>query len=76
MDATSPSSARKRHDLPLPFGWFAVARSSELEAGQVMPRDFCATEFVLWRGEDGAVRALDAYCPPLGAPLAYARGTQ
>ena len=63
--------SRKRYDLPLPFGWFAVAQSSELEAGQVMPRDFCETEFVLWRGEDGAVRALDAYCPHLGAHLGY-----
>lgn len=61
----------KQYDLPIPFGWFSVARSDELEPGQVLPLEYCETEFVLWRGEDGVARALDAYCPHLGAHLGY-----
>ncbi len=60
-----------RSNLPLPFGWFAVARSEDLAAGEVKPLAWCDSEFVLWRGEDGVVRALDAYCPHLGAHLGY-----
>lgn len=70
MEASQPA-ARKRYDLPLPFGWFAVARSAELEPGAVRPLEFLETELVIWRGEDGAARALDAYCPHLGAHLGY-----
>ncbi|MDG2003254.1 MAG: Rieske 2Fe-2S domain-containing protein [Novosphingobium sp.] len=65
------SNGNQRFDLPLPFGWFAVARSEELTTGEIMPLEYCGTEFVLWRGEDGAARALDATCPHLGAHLGY-----
>jgi len=65
------TNCKQRFNLPLPFGWFAVARSQELEKGQILPLEYCETEFVLWRGEDGKARALDAYCPHLGAHLGY-----
>jgi phenylpropionate dioxygenase-like ring-hydroxylating dioxygenase large terminal subunit len=65
------TSGGKQFDLPIPFGWFAVARSDELEPGEILPLEYCETEFVLWRGEDGIARALDAYCPHLGAHLGY-----
>ena len=55
--------------LPIPFGWFAVAMSHELEVGQVRTLNYFATEFVVWRGEDGVARAVDPYCPHLGAHL-------
>jgi 3-ketosteroid 9alpha-monooxygenase subunit A len=59
------------YDLPLPFGWFAVAKSGEIASGDVKTLSYFGTEFVVWRGEDGAVRALDRYCPHLGAHLGY-----
>jgi len=55
--------------LPIPFGWFAVALSSELAAGAVRTLRYFATEFVLWRGAGGAVSAVDPFCPHLGAHL-------
>ena len=61
----------ERFGLPLPFGWFAVARSGELAPGEIMPLEYCETELVLWRGEDGDAHALDAYCPHLGAHLGH-----
>ncbi len=65
------SSNEERFDLPLPFGWFAVLRSDELANGDIRPLEYCETEFVVWRGGDGVARALDAYCPHLGAHLGY-----
>src|SRR5262249_47971167 len=56
---------------PFPFGWFAVAYSDELGAGQVKALRYFGRELVLWRGEDGTARLLDAYCRHLGAHLGH-----
>ncbi len=56
---------------PFPNGWFQVAYSDELEKGGVLPLHYFGRELVLFRGEDGAARVLDAYCAHLGAHLGY-----
>lgn len=58
-------------DVPMPFGWFVVCYSDELAVGEVKPVSYFEREMVVWRGEDGAPRALDAYCPHLGAHMGY-----
>jgi phenylpropionate dioxygenase-like ring-hydroxylating dioxygenase large terminal subunit len=55
--------------LPLPFGWFAVALSAEIYPGDIKTMRYFGTEFVMWRGEDGELRAVDPFCPHLGAHL-------
>ena len=55
--------------LPIPFGWFAVAMSRDIGPGDIKTLNYFASEFVMWRGEDGTVRALDPFCPHLGAHL-------
>lgn len=55
--------------LPIPFGWFAVAMSDEIVPGDVKTLAYFGTEFVVWRGEDGTINAVDPYCPHLGAHL-------
>jgi nitrite reductase/ring-hydroxylating ferredoxin subunit len=61
-----------RFDVPpFPNGWFQVAYSDELEAGGVMPLHYFGRDLVLFRGDDGAPRVLDAFCPHLGAHLGY-----
>jgi phenylpropionate dioxygenase-like ring-hydroxylating dioxygenase large terminal subunit len=55
--------------LPIPFGWFGVAMSDEIIAGDVRTLKYFGTEFVVWRGEDGVLNAVDPYCPHLGAHL-------
>ena len=67
--ATRPTLDRGSSGLPIPFGWFGVALSSELEIGAIRTLDYFAQQFVMWRGADGQVRALDPYCPHLGAHL-------
>ena len=65
-------SATKRNiDLPIPYGWFAICYSDELQAGQVKPLNYFDQELVVWRGDDGNARVLDAYCPHLGAHMGY-----
>ena len=67
--ATTPSSDRGYASLPIPFGWFAVAMSSEIASGEIKTLHYFGTEFVMWRGQDGGVRAVDPFCPHLGAHL-------
>ena len=52
-----------------PRGWFVVAFSSELAAGQVKSARYFGEELVIFRGEDGVAHVLDAYCVHMGANL-------
>jgi nitrite reductase/ring-hydroxylating ferredoxin subunit len=65
--------ARQLQDAPppYPFGWFAVALCRELRAGAVLTRRFMDREIVIYRTESGAVCAVEAYCPHLGAHLGH-----
>ncbi len=59
-----------RYPFPaVPDGWFAVASSEEIGAGQVLTLHYLDRELVAFRGQDGRVRVFDAYCPHLGAHL-------
>lgn len=53
----------------LPYGWFVAAYSRELSVGQVKSAHYFGQDLVLWRAADGAVHAVEAYCPHLGAHL-------
>ena len=61
----------KRIPLPIPFGWYAIAFSSELAPGDVKPLRYFGRELVLFRTESGEAKALDAFCPHLGAHLGH-----
>jgi nitrite reductase/ring-hydroxylating ferredoxin subunit len=54
-----------------PNGWFQVAYGDEIAPSQAVPLHYFGKELVAFRGEDGALRVLDAYCPHLGAHLGY-----
>ena len=54
---------------PVPNGWYALARSDDLVAGQIRPVIAVGRELVVFRGADGAVAVLDAHCPHMGAHL-------
>ena len=60
-----------RYPFDIPFGWFQVAWSSELEPGDVLPRYYFGRHLVLWRDQEGVAHLNDAYCPHLGAHLGY-----
>lgn len=54
-------------------GWYWALRSKELKRGQVKPLNLMGKELAIYRGEDGRVVAMDAYCPHMGAHLAEGR---
>ena len=53
----------------VPEGWYWLERSGEVLKGKAKPAKFLNQELVLYRGEDGAIRAFDAHCPHMGAHL-------
>ena len=66
-----PSAEERNLTEGYPMGWFAMCYSDELAAGQVKPVRYFGKELVVWRGEDGQARVLDAYCRHLGAHMGY-----
>jgi phenylpropionate dioxygenase-like ring-hydroxylating dioxygenase large terminal subunit len=60
-----------RFPWPIPFGWFAIAWSHELDAGALRPYRAFGRDLVLWRDTDGAAHLHDAFCPHLGAHLGH-----
>lgn len=52
-----------------PTGWFRVLNSDELDVSQVKYTQALGRDLAVFRGEDGKVRALDAYCVHLGANM-------
>ncbi len=68
---TGQTAEERNINLPIPFGWFAICYSDELQTGEVKPLHYFDKELVVWRGDDGDARVLDAYCPHLGAHMGY-----
>lgn len=53
----------------IPVGWYVVAISDEVRAGQVHTVKYFGEELILYRTESGQVHLTEAYCPHLGAHL-------
>lgn len=51
-------------------GWYWLMPSRELGKGKLKSANLLGRELVVFRGDDGVVRAMDAYCPHMGAHLA------
>jgi phenylpropionate dioxygenase-like ring-hydroxylating dioxygenase large terminal subunit len=50
-------------------GWYVIGYSSEIRPGEVKPARWFGQDLVVFRTESGALSALDAYCPHMGAHL-------
>ncbi len=66
-----PSAAARNLDIGFPCGWYPLMLCDELAVGQVKPLRYFAQDLVIWRGEDGKARLMDAYCAHLGAHLGH-----
>ena len=57
-------------------GWYWLARTAEIRRGKVKALRLLGRELAVYRGADGTVVALDAYCAHMGAHLAagHSRG--
>lgn len=75
----SSAATRQRNLLTIPRmadgspryarGWHMVGWSDEFPQGEVVPRDYFGMRLAFFRGSDGKLRCLDAFCPHLGADL-------
>ena len=54
-----------------PTGWFQVAWSDEIKAGDVRRMKYFDREMIAWRSQSGQLTVMDAYCEHLGAHLGY-----
>ena len=61
----------ERIPLPMPFGWFRVSESKDLEAREIKTVHYLGEDFLLYRTEEGEACVTDPYCPHLGAHLGY-----
>jgi len=50
-------------------GWYLVCPSRAIARGQARSFPLCGQRIVVFRGADGQVRALEAYCPHMGTDL-------
>ena len=66
-----PSVAERNLDIPFPYGWYPALLSEELGKGEVKPLRYFGRDLVIWRGEDGIARMLDAHCRHLGAHMGH-----
>jgi len=54
-------------------GWYWLCRSRALRRGKVRALRLLGRDLAVYRGEDGGIVALDAYCAHMGAHLAEGR---
>jgi phenylpropionate dioxygenase-like ring-hydroxylating dioxygenase large terminal subunit len=73
-----PAQLKSRPNNPVPAEgenglfsqtWFPVCLSSDVARGQVIGRDFLDGRIVIFRGENGQVAVMSAYCAHLGVDL-------
>ena len=51
--------------------WYAVALSTDVEKGKAIGTDLADGRVVIYRGEDGVVRVMSAFCKHMGADLSF-----
>lgn len=64
---------KSRFNLPIAFGWYAIAESTELSSGEVKALNYFDRDLALFRTDSGTVQLVDAMCPHLGAHLGHGR---
>jgi len=70
-DSTGEARKGRYPFTPFPRGWFRVAWSSGLLAGEIQSLEYFGRKLVLYRTESGSAHLVDAYCPHLGAHLGF-----
>lgn len=69
-DTWKDMTAELLPDQAQPQSWYAVALSTEVEAGKVVGKDFLHDHVAVYRRGDGSPVVLASRCPHMGADLA------
>jgi phenylpropionate dioxygenase-like ring-hydroxylating dioxygenase large terminal subunit len=68
----APDDGAYRYPFPpYPRGWFFVAESADVGAGEVRPLRYFGRDLVLYRTGSGRAVVVDAHCPHMGAHVGY-----
>ncbi|KAB0494745.1 Rieske 2Fe-2S domain-containing protein [Pseudomonas vancouverensis] len=63
------SAPEQRYSFPVPYGWYRLMLSDELQVGEVQTVRFFGQEWVLFRDANQKVGMFEPHCPHLGAHL-------
>jgi len=69
METPDHSNDANLATFAYPDGWFVIATADELKPGGVITKPFMGKDVVLYRTRSGLPRAVEPYCPHLGAHL-------
>jgi phenylpropionate dioxygenase-like ring-hydroxylating dioxygenase large terminal subunit len=76
MNRTTNDGTQPHRDHPVfnswdvvSVGWYLLDESRAISRGQVKAYELGGQRVVVFRGEDGGLRALDAFCPHMGTDL-------
>ena len=61
----------ERFPFPIPRGWYQLAYSDEIAAGELQALHYFDSDLVVFRGASGKISVLDAHCPHLGAHFGF-----
>jgi nitrite reductase/ring-hydroxylating ferredoxin subunit len=50
-------------------GWYFACKSTDVKKMKIISKILCHQQIVIFRGEDGTLKALDAFCPHMGTDL-------
>ena len=68
-DIKNSSKPRGKCPAFFPNGWFRLCNSDELKINEVKYFDYCGRDVAVFRGSNGNVYALHAFCSHMGANL-------
>jgi len=71
MNAIEPCESKTEIQLPVPIGWYSVARGRDIGKGEVKRVYAFDRELALFRTREGRAVLLDAYCPHMGAHMGF-----
>ena len=78
ISPAEPIRPQKRVNTPIPAegedgkfteGWYALAMSSEVDAENIVGKEFLDGKVIVFRDENGRARVTSAYCPHMGADI-------
>jgi nitrite reductase/ring-hydroxylating ferredoxin subunit len=61
----------REYPMPMPFGWFQVAWSDDIEVGASVPAYYFGRHLAIWRDESGTAHVWDAFCAHMGAHFGH-----
>jgi nitrite reductase/ring-hydroxylating ferredoxin subunit len=73
MMAATTNRDRRNDQTRFGSSWYALCASDEVNDGRVVGKDFLDGRVVVFRGENGKICVLSAYCRHLGADLSQGK---